>query len=72
MGVERLIERRAELQRVTVELARMRVERDREITELFAAGASIAELAEATGLSPARIGQILGHPFHRPGRPTGS
>jgi hypothetical protein len=66
-----------ELRRVGAELAeaRLRVnerlsEREATMITALGAGASIGELAQASGLTPARVGQILGHPFGRPGRPA--
>lgn len=43
--------------------------RDQAMAAALGSGASIAEIAEATGLSQARVGQVLGHPFGRVGRP---
>jgi hypothetical protein len=68
-----------ELRRVGHELAeaRLRVserlgDREAAMVRALGAGASIGELAHASGLTPARVGQILGHPFGRPGRPRAS
>ena len=35
------------------------------------AGDASKSLARASALTPARVGQILGHPYGRPGRPPG-
>ena len=43
--------------------------RDAAMEASLAAGASIGEIARISGLTPARVGQILGHPFGRVGRP---
>ena len=65
-----------DLGRVSVQLgvARRKVrervsKRDAAMVVALGAGATIGELARVSGLTPARVGQILGHPFGRPGRP---
>ncbi len=46
-----------------------RSSRDAAMRAALAAGASFGHLAERTDLTPARVGQILGHPHGRVGRP---
>ena len=46
--------------------------RDAAMVASLAAGASIGQIARISGLTPARVGQILGHPFGRVGRPPGA
>ena len=36
---------------------------------VLGAGGSLGDIATTSGLTPARVGQILGHPFGRVGRP---
>jgi hypothetical protein len=45
-------------------------DRDAAMVTALEAGASIGELARASALTPARVGQLLGHPSGRPGRPS--
>ena len=45
-------------------------ERDAAMADALGAGASIGELARLSALTRARVGQILGSPFGRRGRPS--
>ena len=45
-------------------------ERDAAMAAALGAGASIGELARVSALTRARVGQILGSPFGRRGRPS--
>ena len=47
-------------------------QRDATIRRAFAEGWPIGSIAEAAGLTPARIASLLGHPFQRVGRPSRS
>lgn len=51
-------------------LDRALVRRDDAIRQAFVEGASMGSIAEAAGLTPSRIGSILGHPHQRVGRPA--
>ena len=47
-------------------------QRDAAIRQAFTDGLPIGAIAEAAGLTPARVSSLLGHPFHRVGRPSRS
>jgi len=46
--------------------------RDAAIRQAFTDEWPIGAIAQAAGLTPARIASLLGHPFHRVGRPPNS
>ena len=45
-------------------------QRDAAIRQAFTDGWPIGAIAQAAGLTPARISSLLGHPFERVGRPS--
>ena len=44
--------------------------RDAAIRQAFADGVPIGAIAKAANLTRARVSELLGHPFHRVGRPA--
>jgi DNA invertase Pin-like site-specific DNA recombinase len=61
------LEHRRALREIDEGVARVRLERDRQVREAVAAGASYREVARALGLSHSRIQQIVGEGRVRPG-----
>jgi hypothetical protein len=60
----------AELDEARRKVRELERERDAAMAAALGAGASIGELARRSALTRARVGQILGSPFGRRGRPS--
>ena len=61
-----------ELQTLRAAVGEVLQRRDAAIRQAFADGVPIGAIAQAANITRARVASILGHPFHRVGRPSAS
>jgi len=72
MALDDVTSTATELQTLRAAVSDVLQRRDAAIRQAFTDGAPIGAIAQAANLTRARVASILGHPFHRVGRPSAS